>query len=67
MFLDNNIQEAYLVVVSIQNRLSPFSTIHEKLQKYRVPKEELKRMWQVNAVYKVHIVLFDIGIIPKNI
>jgi hypothetical protein len=56
-----------LIVVSIQNSLSPFSTISEKLQKYTVPKEELKSIWQMNAVYKVPIALFATGIIPKNI
>jgi hypothetical protein len=51
------IKPAYLIHVAIPNSYNIYSTITEKLQTYTDIKEELTRIWELNAVYTVPLVL----------
>ena len=51
----------------IQSSPNRYSTNSEKPQKYTHPKEELKNIWQMKAIYKVPLVLSVTGIIPAKI
>jgi hypothetical protein len=52
--IGKTIKEAYLIDTTIPNSHNLHSTITEKLQKYVDLKDELTRIWQLNAVYIVH-------------
>jgi hypothetical protein len=64
--LDRTIIEEYLIDVVIPNNHF-YNTITEKLQKYTDLKEELTRIWQLNAVYIEPLVASTMCITPNKI
>jgi hypothetical protein len=58
---------AYLIDVSIPNGHNLYSTVTKKLQKYTDLKEELTRIYQMNAVCVVPLLLTTMGIIPNKL
>jgi len=64
--LDRSIIEEYLIDVVIPNSRF-YNTIIEKLKKYTDLKEELTRIWQLNAVYIEPLVASAKCITPNKI
>jgi hypothetical protein len=52
----------FLLLIIITNSHNLYSTITEKLQKYTDLKDELTRIWEMNAVYMIPLVLSKMGI-----
>jgi hypothetical protein len=65
--LDKTIKEACLINVAVRNSHSLYNAITEKLQTYTDLREELTRIWQLNAVHIVPLVLSTTGIIPDKL
>jgi hypothetical protein len=64
--LDKTIQEAYVMDVRITNRRNLCSTINKTFQMYTNLKEELTKIWKLNA--DCTIILLSIqGIIQNNL
>ncbi|XP_064076354.1 uncharacterized protein LOC135194637 [Vanessa tameamea] len=58
---------AYLIDVSVPNTHNLLKTITEKINKYTELKEEIIRIWNLNKVFIVPIVLSTTGVIPKHL
>jgi hypothetical protein len=65
--LNKTIKEAYFTDVRIPNSRNLCSTITKKLQEYTNLREELTKIWQLNALYSTIILLSIEGIIKKNL
>ncbi|CAK1602644.1 unnamed protein product [Parnassius mnemosyne] len=55
----------YLIDIAIPNTHNLQKTITEKILKYTELKEEVTRIWKMNKVYIVPLVLSSTGVIPK--
>uniref|UniRef100_A0A8D8RDC3 Reverse transcriptase domain-containing protein n=1 Tax=Cacopsylla melanoneura TaxID=428564 RepID=A0A8D8RDC3_9HEMI len=64
---DKNSREVLIVDVAIPNTHNVISTSAEKKRKYTELADEMKRMWQVQKVTIVPIVISTTGIIPKEL
>ncbi|KAL1448488.1 hypothetical protein WDU94_005497 [Cyamophila willieti] len=64
---DKNSGEVLIVDVAIPNTHNVISTSAEKKRKYTELADEIKRMWQVQKVTIVPIVISATGIIPKEL
>jgi hypothetical protein len=65
--LDTTIKESYLTDVAIRTSHNLYSTITKKLPKYTDLKEEITRMWQLNAVCVVPLELSGAGIVLNKL
>jgi hypothetical protein len=55
--LEKSIKEAYLIGIAIHNSHNLYTSIIKKLLKCTDYKEELRRVWQLNASYIVPLLL----------
>ncbi|XP_039759615.1 uncharacterized protein LOC120633471 [Pararge aegeria] len=64
---DKKNRTAIIIDIAIPNTHNLQNTISEKLSKYTDLKDEIKRMWRLNEVSIVPIVLSTTGVIPKQL
>lgn len=65
--IDKTNKSAQIIDIAIPNTHNLQSTIAEKLSKYTDLKIEIARMWRLNSVTIVPIVLSTTGVIPKHL
>ena len=63
--LDKTNKTAYLIDIAVPNTHNIQKTISEKIHKYSELKEEVLRIWNLQKVYIVPMVLSSTGVIPK--
>lgn len=64
---DKTKRETYIIDIAVPNTHNITNTIQEKIRKYSDLKFEITRMWGMNKVYTVPIVISSTGIVPKNL
>ncbi|KAI5753628.1 hypothetical protein M8J77_001970 [Diaphorina citri] len=64
---DKERRMALLVDIAIPNTHNMESTVVEKKRKYQELRDEVRRMWRLEKVEIVPIILSATGIIPKNL
>ncbi|KAI5726222.1 hypothetical protein M8J77_025391 [Diaphorina citri] len=64
---DKERRMALLVDIAIPNTHNMESTVIEKNRKYQELRDEVRRMWRLEKVEIVPIILSATGIIPKNL
>ncbi|XP_028158192.1 uncharacterized protein LOC114351251 [Ostrinia furnacalis] len=64
---DKNNRTATIIDIAIPNTHNLQNSISEKLSKYTDLKDEIRRMWRLNEVNIVPIVLSTTGVIPKQL
>jgi len=65
--LDKTIQAAYFIDVRIPNSGNLCNTITKKLQKYTNLKDELTKIWQLNAECRVPLYRYPYRVLFKKI
>lgn len=63
--IDKENKIVHIIDIAIPNTHNIQKTITEKIQKYTELKEEIIRIWKINKVYIVPLVLSSTGVIPK--
>ncbi|CAH2106131.1 unnamed protein product [Euphydryas editha] len=66
-FIDKTNKTGYLIDIAIPNTHNLQNTIAEKLSKYTELKDEITRLWKLQKVTIVPIVLSTTGVIPKQL
>lgn len=65
--IDKINKHAYLIDIAVPNTHNIQKTITEKINKYTELKEEIIRIWKMNKVFIVPLVLSSTGVIPKHL
>ncbi|KAL0838863.1 hypothetical protein ABMA28_016889 [Loxostege sticticalis] len=65
--LDKTHKIAYLIDVAVPNTHNIKKAITDKIHKYSELKEEIIRIWNLDKVYIVPLVLSSTGVIPKHL
>ncbi|KAG6462064.1 hypothetical protein O3G_MSEX013040 [Manduca sexta] len=63
--IDKVKKEIYIIDIAVPNTHNIQKTITEKIHKYTELKEEVHRIWKMDRVYIVPLVLSSTGVIPK--
>lgn len=64
-FVDKNNKHTYLIDIAVPNTNNLQSTISEKIRKYTELQQEIKRVWKMDNVTIVPIVISTTGVVPK--
>ena len=65
--IDKINKQTYLIDITIPNTHNLQKSVTEKINKYTELKEEVTRIWKMEKVYIVPLVLFSTGVIPKSL
>lgn len=66
-FVNKKAKTAFLIDIAVPNTHNIQHTINEKIRKYTDLKSEIKRIWNLNEVHILPIVISTTGIVPSNL
>ena len=66
-FVDKQTKHAYIIDIAVPNTNNIQSTIVEKVRKYTELQDQIKRVWRMDQVTIVPIVVSTTGVIPKQL
>ncbi|KAL0822073.1 hypothetical protein ABMA28_005438 [Loxostege sticticalis] len=65
--IDKQNKQVYIIDVAVPNTHNLHKTITEKIHKYTELKEEIVKIWQMDKVHIVPLVLSSTGVIPRHL
>lgn len=67
VLVDKTKKQTFLIVIAVPNTYNVKNTIQENIHNYTDLKIEVAKIWKMDKVHMVPIILSSTGIIPKNL